>query len=315
MSELPTKPGRIWLRSFYGFSPEDDGYIGWTEEGPRDRMLGLIDDGDLFLIYGASTAETDKSHRHRVLGFLQVEKGTIRDVDKASPDGLQRKRTRGWKDKWTYAIPVVRAWRANEPVLLERIAPKTYRPEAGQAIAVWNPPLLPEEVEEALKIWVREVNVFGEPRIADAAPERVSLREAYAPSRAFPGSSGERTSIFEDGPTQLYLARFEGDAYGLLGQKRPMFDSRQMIKVGVSNDVKRRVSEINGGFPPAALGRWAMQLVSVPYANKAAAEAAEQMFKDSAAPQLESLGGEFFLGEWSSAESVFAGIPGVSRFT
>jgi hypothetical protein len=63
MSDLPQKPRRIWLRSFYGFSPEDDGYIGWTEEGPRDRMLGLIEDGDLFVIYGASSAETEKSHR------------------------------------------------------------------------------------------------------------------------------------------------------------------------------------------------------------------------------------------------------------
>ena len=47
MSQLPEKPRRIWLRSFYGFNPEDAGYIGWTEEGPRDRMLGLIEDGDL----------------------------------------------------------------------------------------------------------------------------------------------------------------------------------------------------------------------------------------------------------------------------
>jgi hypothetical protein len=69
MSGLPVKPRHIWLRSFYGFGPEEDGYIGWTEESPRDRMLGLIDDGDLFMIYGASSAETDKSHRNRVLGF------------------------------------------------------------------------------------------------------------------------------------------------------------------------------------------------------------------------------------------------------
>jgi len=152
MSDLPSKPRRIWLRSFYEFGPEDDGYIGWIEEGPRDRMLGLIEDGDLFVIYGASSAETEKSHRNRALGFLQVEARAIRDVDKASAVGMQRRRANGWQDKWTYAIPVVRAWRANESILLERIAPKTYRPEAGQAIAVWNPPLLPEEVEMALKI-------------------------------------------------------------------------------------------------------------------------------------------------------------------
>jgi hypothetical protein len=47
MSDLPNKPRRIWLRSFYGFGPEEDGYIGWTEEGPRDRMISLIENDDL----------------------------------------------------------------------------------------------------------------------------------------------------------------------------------------------------------------------------------------------------------------------------
>ena len=32
MSGLPVKPRHIWLRAFYGFSPEDDGYIGWTRK-------------------------------------------------------------------------------------------------------------------------------------------------------------------------------------------------------------------------------------------------------------------------------------------
>jgi hypothetical protein len=169
-----------WLpqRAFYQFGPEDDGYIGWTEEGPRDRMLGLIEDGDLFVIYGASSAETEKSHRNRVLGFLQVEARAIKDVDKASTGGMQRKRANGWQDKWTYAIPVVRAWRSNESILLERIAPKTYRPEAGQAIAVWNPPLLPEEVEMALKIKVREVSVFGEPIVVTTGSDNSPLGQA-----------------------------------------------------------------------------------------------------------------------------------------
>lgn len=94
MTDLPNKPRRVWLRSFYGFGPEDDGYIGWTEEGSRDRMLGLVEDGDLFMIYGAVSTETEKSHRHHVVGFLQVEARAIRDIDKASPAGMQRKRSR-----------------------------------------------------------------------------------------------------------------------------------------------------------------------------------------------------------------------------
>jgi hypothetical protein len=200
MNSLPAKTRKIWLRSFYGFGPEEEGYIGWTEEAHRDRMLGLVSDGDLFMIYGASTAETAMSQRNRVLGFLQIEARPIRDIDRSSAAGMLEKRTRGWLEKWTYAIPVVRAWRTNEPILLERVAPRTYRPEAGQAIAVWSPPLLADEVELALKIKVTEVNVFGEPDIGATALENAQLKQAFEPSRAFPGSFGERTATYEDGP-------------------------------------------------------------------------------------------------------------------
>jgi hypothetical protein len=277
-------------------------------------MLGLIEDGDLFVIYGASSAETEKSHRNRVLGFLQVEARAIKDVDKASGAGMQRKRANGWQGKWTYAIPVVRAWRSNESILLERIAPKTYRPEAGQAIAVWNPPLLPEEVDLALKIKVTEVSVFGEPPLPETALKQNTFGQAFQPSRAFPGSFGERAATYEDGPTLMYLARFDGDGFALLGRAKPQFDNSVLVKIGVSNDTSRRALEINAGFPPASIGKWTMQLVSEPYRGRQAAEAAEQAFKDKAGKRLQSLGGEFFRGDWTTAQLIFAAIPGVSRF-
>jgi hypothetical protein len=232
-----------------------------------------------------------------VVGFLQVEARAIRDIDKASLAGMQRKRAKGWADKWTYAIPVVRAWRVDEPILLERIAPKTYRPEAGQAIAAWNPPLLPEEVDLALKIKVTEVSVFGEQPIPETALKRNTFGEAFQPSRAFPGSFGERTATYEDGPTRIYLARFDDDGFALLGRSKPQFDNSVLVKIGVSNDSSRRALELNAGFPPASIGKWTMQLVSQPYDGRQAAEAAEQVFKDRAAKQLQSLGGEFFRGD------------------
>ena len=314
MSDLPEKPRSIRLRSFYGFSPEEDGYIGWSEETARDRMVSQIEDGDLFLIYGAASAETSKNERHRVLGFLQVERRVIRDVDRSSAIGMKRKRESGFAEKWSFAIPVVRAWRVDEPMILETIAPDTYRPEAGQAIAVWSPELTAPEVDLALKVRVTEVSVFGEPPVAETEGKKVTLAEAFRPSKAFPGSFGERTSNYEDGPTHLYLARFDGDGFAMMGMPKAQFDKSALIKIGVSNDVKRRQDDLNCGFPPAAKGRWKIEVKSVPYHGKAAAESAEQTFKDAAAKRLESLGGEFFRGDWMSAQSVFASIPGVSRF-
>ena len=74
------------------------------------------------MIYGASTAETEKALRSYVLGFVEIEAKPIRDSDKASELGMQIKRDKGWADRWTYGIPVKRAWRTEEKLMISRIA-------------------------------------------------------------------------------------------------------------------------------------------------------------------------------------------------
>src|SRR6056297_974385 len=195
---------QIRIRSFYGFGPEDDGYVGWTKESARDAFLRKLNDGDLIMIYGASSVETEKSLRSFVLGFLEVEARPIRDYEKSSTAGLDRKREAGWADKWTHAIPVRRAWRAEEKMMISQIAFNSYRPEAGQALAVHGADLDQDEIAQALKIKVREVNVYGELPVSVDENPVMPFAEVFKPSHAFPGSFGERSSTYEDGETYLY---------------------------------------------------------------------------------------------------------------
>ncbi len=305
---------RIRIRSFYGFSPEDDGYVGWTQESARDAYLRKLNDGDLIMIYGASAAETEKSLRSYVLGFLEVDATAIRDFEKASDEGLTRKRSAGWAEKWTFAIPVRRAWRAEEKLMISRIAFNSYRPEAGQALAVHGADLDEDEIAQALKIRVREVNVFGEPPIEERETAVVPFAKVFEPSRAFPASFGERTSKYEDGEAYLYLAVFDGDGHSFVGKKKTFGDKSVAMKIGVTNNPKRRHAELNAGFPPAAPGRWSMQSTSQPFSSKETAEVVEAQFKDESEGRLESLGGEFFWGSLDSAKALFWSLPGMSRF-
>lgn len=303
----------IWLRSFYGFGPEEDGYIGWTEEAKRERMRGMIKDGDLFMIYGASAKETKKVIRSCVLGFLQVDTTLIRDYEKSSKESLKQKADMGWAEKWTFAFPVRRAWRCEERVMVRNIAFRTYRAEAGQAIGVWSAALDPDEVAEALKIRVTEVNVYGEPPIADTGLKKQAFGQAFSPSRAFPGSFGTHTVTRNDGITYLYLARFEGDGHALLGKPNSFGSKAVALKIGVASDPASRIGQLNAGIPPAAQGRW-KPLLQAEYPDRKAAEMVEQAFKDKSHGKLESLGGEFFWGSALDAELLFCSLPGVSRF-
>lgn len=314
MSNSLPEGKRIRIRSLYGFGPEEDGYVGWTREIDRDAYLRKLNDGDLIMIYGASTSETDKAERSYVLGFLEIEARAIRDEDKASDVGMERKRERGWLGRWSHAIPVRRAWRTEEKLMIGQIAYRSYRTEAGQALAVHGADLDDDEVEQALKIRVREVNVFGEPPVETREPQAIPFGQVFEPSRAFPGSHGERTANYEDGEAYVYLAAFDGDGHSLLDRRKEFGDKSVAMKIGVSNDTKRRLAELNAGIPPAARGKWTISMISQPFADKKSAEASEALFKENAVSRLESLGREFFWGRLDDANSVFWSLPGMARF-
>lgn len=305
---------RIRIRSFYGFGPEDDGYVGWSEEKTRDTYMRKLNDGDLLMIYGASTVETEKSIRSCVLGFVEIEAKPIRDADKSSNFSLQRKRNNGWPDRWSYGIPIRRAWRAEDKVMISQIAFNSYRSEAGQALAVHGAELDNDEIVEALKIRVREVNVFGEAPVTENDSPATPFSDVFRPSRAFPGSAGTRTSVYKDDETYLYLAIYDGDNHAFVGRKRAFGDASVALKIGVSNDPKRRCGELNAGIPPAAPGKWVLKLTSQAFPNIQSAEAVEQEFKDQSAAKLESLGGEFFWGSYGEGEKIFYCLPGMARF-
>ena len=302
----------MWIRAFYGFDPELDGYVGWTRESGQARALRELNDGDLMMIYGAAVGNTKKSMRSHILGFVEIEARPIRDHEKASDASLRAKRERGNGEKWTYGLPVRRAWRALDKMSIERIAPETYNKNAGQGIGVWGRALSPAEIETALKIKVTEVNVFGEKPVGESGLADAPFKEEFFPSKAFPGSSGERTSTYTDGETFLYLAKFDGDGAALLGRAKTFSSKSVALKIGVSNDPASRSDQLNAGIPPAAKGRWRIEL-QAPFADRKAAEAAEQIFRDKSAG-LESLGGEFFWGDRMDAVLLFSSIPGVSRF-
>lgn len=302
----------MWIRAFYDFNPEEAGYVGWTMESGQARALRELKDGDLMMIYGASSGQTKKAMRSHVLGFVEIEARPIRDVEKASEAAQQAKKVNGDAGKWTYGLPIRRAWRALDKMSIERIAPDTYDSKAGQGIGTWGRALTPDEIETALKIRVTEVNVFGEEPVADSGRTGTAFREEFFPSKAFPGSSGERTSSYTDGQTFLYLAKFDGDGAALLGRPKAVAIKSVALKIGVSNDPVARCDQLNAGIPPAAKGRWKIEL-QASFSDRKGAEAAEQMFKDKSY-KLESLGGEFFWGDSMDALLLFSSIPNVSRF-
>lgn len=303
----------MWMRAFYGFSPDEAGYVGWTDEAGQRRALRDLSDGDLILIYGASSSATKKAARGHVIGFVEIEARAIRDYEKSSPAYLTDKAQGPHKNKWTYGLPIRRAWIAHDKMPIAFIANETYRKKAAQAIGVWGMPMAPAEIAKALKIKVTEVSVYGEPPVASSALKKQAFAQEFSPSRAFPGSFGTHMVTKNDGVTFLYLARFEGDGQALLGKPATFGSKSVALKIGVSSDPGARIGQLNAGIPPAAQGRWQPHM-QAEYPDRKSAENVEQAFKDRSFGKLDSLGGEFFWGASLDAEILFCSLPGVARF-
>jgi hypothetical protein len=292
---------RVWITSFWGFDPENEGYLGFTYEGNRKWFLDHWREGDLILIYGADAPKTEPEKRHRAIGFLEIEPTPIVDRDRLSPIGLKRKEDNGWLERWTYAVPVIRAAQVLRPISIAHIATKTLVSNQARIIASRGAVLTPEEAKVALSLQVKPINVFGMEPLPEGA-----LQKIFKPSRGIDPTFGDRSSTLVDGEHFLYVLRLEGDPARLLDRKPFELRGKAIFKVGYSNDPKRRCEEHNAGFPPATNIRWKPEFQSRSFPNGQAAKDAEDALKAALAARGESLGGEFFLCDPATIQSAFA---------
>ncbi|HID36645.1 MAG TPA: EVE domain-containing protein, partial [Ghiorsea sp.] len=104
MSPIDTEGRQIWLRAFYGFNPEEAGYMGFTYEKIRESMLEKMRDGDLVLIYGAVDELTQTDQKAQALGFLEVTNESCMDFERQNPASLAWKKEHGFEDRWKFGV-------------------------------------------------------------------------------------------------------------------------------------------------------------------------------------------------------------------
>ena len=159
-----------------------------------------------------------------------------------------------------------------------------------------------------MKLPMVEVPVFGEPPMLIAAPVVAPLIESFRPSRGLVPVFGTTSVTKTDGQHRLYVMRLDGDVAALLGRPATSLYNKALVKVGFTNDVKRRCGELNAGLPPGGVARWTPWRLSGGLPSGLDAKALEDKLKSLLAIHAESLGGEFFLGFEGVIESRFASV-------
>lgn len=309
-------PPKIIARSFWGFDPGWASLIGFTHEANRTWFMDNYQDGDLALIYGADGEHASPANIGKILGFIQIEKSPIRNVERMTPDAMRWIEENNLTGRWTHALPMKKAWRCvDSKYELRQLAAHTFSTTEGRIRGSRGVLLTDEEAIQVLKLKVRPVNVFMEPRVyEDEEPAAAPLFLFFSPSQALPPTG---PTTVEDGPRCVYLSKLKGPPGLLLtGYPPSMLFNKCLVKVGLSKDHLDRMRSLNQGFPEAShqFGfKWESGLESPQkYPDYEAAEVVERAIKDAfvRAPDdvARSVGGEFFLVDWLRAESLFCSL-------
>lgn len=307
----------VWLTSYYGFTPESWGLLGFTREWMRRDFLENSRPGALVVIYGAGGAH-DADERGRILGIQQQThiRGHKRDFVPAERWAVEES-DQGRRGKWDYALKASRAWRvtAETRPTVQEFAPLTYSPGAATLIGARGRKLTAEEARNILALDLVEVPICGgEPvEILPAAP----AVEILKPSRPGPVSQSSFMTREAEGPKHLYILEMTGNADHLLGRSA---EGSLVVKVGFSRSPDTRRLNHNRALPSCAFSWRLKRSTSIerrkPYPSSRHALAGEKAMKEHLEKNGNSLGGEFFLARAEEIDTAWArGIAAAEEWT
>lgn len=291
-------PDSIWdnaftvhITSFWGWTPESWGTVGYTLSGRRETVLRETTDPFIMVVYVTRSAPAaSKDLRGKIAGFYLVSH-EIGHRDKfTAPKHHNRN-----PDKWQYSLRALRAFSFLPEYRLDIDDYDPTMAERARSVAA-NGEVVPNNLVERIRnLPYVEVPVYGGADITNAV--------IHAPSSGTgmvrPGPVN-RSGYYVDGEPpetekELYALRLSGDMDVFLGEPAR---GRRIYKIGLSMSPKTRLEALRRSLPKGTFG-WDLSIstrskFSKPYPNFEMAVAGENVLKKVLARKGTWLGGEFY---------------------
>lgn len=305
----------VLFTSFWGWSPETWGAVGWTGDrgrGRRDKLLRQLSNPFITACYVTShNTFADRDLKGKLAGFFLVshETGDRDEFTHPIHHGLN-------PDQWRHSLRAIRAF--------------SYLPEYRLTVPQFDPSFLDrarsvaamgEVLTDAQHIarlrdtpWV-EVDVYAPAARASDRREQSSSR-----GRVRAGPASEDGYVVAGGTRQLkrllYVLRLDGRTEAYLG--RPA-EGRAIYKVGLSVSPDMRRQGFQNSMPRGAFC-WCVDRTSVQTGDESgfsfdAAVAGEDAMKTHLVECAEWLGGEFYLATQSQIDETWrVGVAAMRTF-
>lgn len=159
---------KMFVKKFFGFSPEKLPIITFSQPGSRDTLLRAASPGDRLVYVAVSDDNATEADQGRILGMAEIGRYSVKSADVISDMSIFPIKyfDKNGQFLWPEGIPIVRAWRfTSPPHRLEIFKRETIDSQATRQNAV---PLKPEEQDAILGLAYEEVDL----------PETLALRKA-----------------------------------------------------------------------------------------------------------------------------------------
>jgi hypothetical protein len=299
-----TDDSSVLFTSFYGWSPETWGTVGWTGDkglGRRNNLLKELTDPFITVIYVTSnTTYGDPELKGMIAGFFLVSHETGDRHEFTHPIHHTR-----WPGKWQHSLRAIRAF--------------SYLPEYRLTVSQLNPALLerarhvaamgvvltdPKQIKLLRETpWI-EVDVYTPAayvsNAVDALPDHGLVRPGPL------NTGGYVVAEFTHHLSwQLYVLRLIGNTDAYLGDSA---QGRSIYKIGLSVSPDMRRQAFEKAMPRGAF-HWQVhrttKLASPDCFSFDAAVAGEYAMKNHLAGCAKWLGGEFYLATESQIEEAW----------
>lgn len=251
---------QLFVRRYWGFTPETWPLISFGLEGNRDALSRDARPGDRVVIVGTFTEETAPAERGRLLGMAEigrkaVDTADVLDLSKLGPEHFD---TDG-QIKWPKSLPMVRAWRFPDRPLLTDVLRKQL-PYGPTVRAV----LLDEaDTKAVLQLRHVEVDVPSSTAIQQQRNLNAALQLTRGGATTGPRPTSWQGETGRDASEAAFTYAFR-------------FGKRDIWKIGHAKDLIARLNEVRKHVPHEILRETWEFAYQHSWANQALAYEMEQ---------------------------------------
>lgn len=297
----------VFFTSFWGWSPETWGTVGFSNDRGRtrrDNLMRQLTDPFITVCYVTSNQTyTDPALKGMIAGFYLVTHEAGDRDEFTHPIHFDRS-----PEKWRHSLRAVRAF--------------SYLPETRLNVREFDPTVIDrartvaamgEIITDPTKIALLKRTPWTEVEVFTSTGDHLDANDEDAfPSRgmvpAGPASGGGY--VVQNGtqflPRELYVLRLVGDIDAYLGRSA---QGSAIVKVGLSASPDLRRQSFQKAMPRGAF-YWQIERTTrahglSPYASHAVAVKGEDAMKRYLAAHAEWLGGEFYLATEETIEAAW----------